>query len=723
MAQSIGNLPIGAKVKDTNTKFLGATIEWSIAAKNHAGYPNNSVTLLAEKGLRAQAYDAAEPTNPVSAYQTDGNAIYSLSNIHQWLNKNGSPWFVNQHTFDAPPNKTNPYDNIAGFPSNFSPQLRAALMPTTLNVYVAGSTLGNIIASVFLPSIIEVGVPISANQETGAQYPIFANDVSRLCYPTAQAVSANQHTSGPTSTSVAHQWMLRSIRGTASTYVISKNGTRDQYTGSQANQMFRPGINIPLTTLVSDTPDTNGYYTIVWNSAPTTPPSINVPTNLISGQSVLISWGESTDPDGDTPISYWLEYSINGGSFASLFNGMDTSYTHLIGAWSTVQYRVMAVDSFGNQSSWLASPVRTVSNNNPPTISGSDSDLGVKTAPFSQTFSVNDVNAGDTLTVTTQLNSMILQTIPNAIRNNVYSIDLTPIQFYSLASGEHTLKITVSDGAATATRTYTFTRNVQSIRFSISEDTGLNRAETVQIMLDTTASNVLIEARNNGADPAAVWETVTNGVAHTFVNTENAAMNWRLDVRVTVTPPIGQTVTVTGMSGIYTFEYTANIPTNTQYVTAYTNLTPSDGYSIEPDSAIELAVSNFGRESINAAAYSSRHAIFLYSWAIKCPPWLQIRSLSGYDTYTLGVLFGEFTQTELDNMESEADASQNWEHFTITFDGETVRLTGRNSLSFVLLGMHGGGNGIDAACYLYNPKTFTTPAEIDFMELVKIYVG
>jgi len=102
---------------------------------------------------------------------------------------------------------------------------------------------------------------------------------------------------------------------------------------------------------------------------------------------------------------------------------------------------------------------------------------------------------------------------------------------------------------------------------------------------------------------------------------------------------------------------------------------------------------------------------------------LQIRSLSGYDTYTLGVLFGEFTQTELDNMESEADASQNWEHFTITFDGETVRLTGRNSLSFVLLGMHGGGNGIDAACYLYNPKTFTTPAEIDFMELVKIYVG
>jgi len=160
-----------------------------------------------------------------------------------------------------------------------------------------------------------------------------------------------------------------------------------------------------------------------------------------------------------------------------------------------------------------------------------------------------------------------------------------------------------------------------------------------------------------------------------------------------------------------------------QYVPVYTNPSPPGSYSLAPNSAIDLAVSNFGRDMINAAAYNPRHAIFLYSWSIRCPPWLQLRSYSGYDTYTIGVLFGEYTQPQLDGMESVDDASAGWEGFTLTFDGETVRLTGRNGLSFALTGMYGGSNGIDSACYLYNPKPFTTPAEIDYIELVKIYAG
>ena len=98
----------------------------------------------------------------------------------------------------------------------------------------------------------------------------------------------------------------------------------------------------------------------------------------------------------------------------------------------------------------------TVTTNTAPTISGSNQNLGNKNANFNITYSVNDVNTSDALTITEKRDSTTIRTINNATRNLTYTI---PITITGVTLGAHTVTITVTDGkGGTATRTYTFTR-------------------------------------------------------------------------------------------------------------------------------------------------------------------------------------------------------------------------------------------------------------------------
>ena len=76
--------------------------------------------------------------------------------------------------------------------------------------------------------------------------------------------------------------------------------------------------------MVSDSPDSDGAYTIVWNQAPTTPPSITVPDEVRSGKTAEISWTASVDPEGGA-ITYELERSINSGAWTNIYTGSATS--------------------------------------------------------------------------------------------------------------------------------------------------------------------------------------------------------------------------------------------------------------------------------------------------------------------------------------------------------------------------------------------------------------
>ena len=96
--------------------------------------------------------------------------------------------------------------------------------------------------------------------------------------------------------------------------------------------------------------------------------------------------------------------------------------------------------------------------NQEPTISGKDEDLGGFKAPFKKVFSVNDPDNNETLNVTVKLNSATIRTINNATKGESYEIDIDKAKFDRLELNKtNTIEITVSDSnGASAIRRYTF---------------------------------------------------------------------------------------------------------------------------------------------------------------------------------------------------------------------------------------------------------------------------
>ncbi len=90
-------------------------------------------------------------------------------------------------------------------------------------------------------------------------------------------------------------------------------------------------------------------------------------------------------------------------------------------------YRVKAYDSAGAESAYKTSATRTVINNTPPTISGTDTDLWGKDRAFDQKYTVTDPDSGQTITV-------------------VEKIDGTQKRSYAATSGqEYTFSVTADE--------------------------------------------------------------------------------------------------------------------------------------------------------------------------------------------------------------------------------------------------------------------------------------
>lgn len=93
--------------------------------------------------------------------------------------------------------------------------------------------------------------------------------------------------------------------------------------------------------------------------------------------------------------------------------------------------------------------------NTAPLISDTDRNLGDKNSDFTISYSVNDSDASDVLTVTEYIDNVLQKTF-SAARNTQYNITV-PVSTMSL--GAHSVKVTVNDGqGGSATRTWTFTR-------------------------------------------------------------------------------------------------------------------------------------------------------------------------------------------------------------------------------------------------------------------------
>lgn len=136
----------------------------------------------------------------------------------------------------------------------------------------------------------------------------FPQVLSKYGYPTAEAVSKSEYTDGNFNVNSPWYWWLADAYASLSYLVRSVNssGAMDWNGAFNGHIGVRPLCNLSSGILVSDRPDSDGAYTIIWNRAPSKPSSITVPSSVRGGESLSISWGASTDEDGNLS-GYTLE--------------------------------------------------------------------------------------------------------------------------------------------------------------------------------------------------------------------------------------------------------------------------------------------------------------------------------------------------------------------------------------------------------------------------------
>ena len=554
MAKLLSSLPIGAKVKFGRHSIKGETpqdIVWRIVAKAHSGYPSNSVTLLADRIIDIRMMDNPEPLNPSTDRQNLGNNRYDTSNLDQWLNSDAEAgkWYTSRGSYDQPPTSGGlAYDDRPGFLNYFTNLEKNAILDTSLLVATNNLDGGllSFVRKVFVPSLAEITGNSELNVPDGVKWE---GITSYDAFVTQQVLDYSNSYSKPGNTSTIHDWWLRTAYALTSSYVraIQKNRNEDntfysalsyKYANNE-NVGVRPALNLSSTVLMSDTTDSDGCYTFVINSAPTVPSFPNI-TTIYGGKTNSISWGKSTDPDGDV-VTYQLECSTNGGEYTQIYSGSSLSYAHLVPFGTvSVRYRIKATDSLGESSAYATSATVSVINNNAPVISGADGNLGVKSDDFTGTYTITDANS-DTVTVTEAIDGVRIRSLVATLGQEI-TYGVTENTWLALPNGSHTLTISATDGIDTTVRTLVFTKLVETLKIQNSAPWDLSTKPS-RIMLVITrnipsTATFKVEVCNNGYDAAPTWEDATDavrsGLVHVFNNTKRTATKWGVLVRVTV---------------------------------------------------------------------------------------------------------------------------------------------------------------------------------------------
>ena len=163
--------------------------------------------------------------------------------------------------------------------------------------------------------------------------------------------------------SSADRWWLRSphTNNHGSVWAVNTEGSYNAGRWNYHSDGVRPALILPSTLFVSN----DG--TVSTNTAPSTPWNISVPSSIMGGANISISWAKSSDAESNL-AGYKVERSTDGGwSWSRIYQGTATSTTDSIAFGTTsVMYRVKAYDTEGLESGWRTSSRVTVVNNNAP---------------------------------------------------------------------------------------------------------------------------------------------------------------------------------------------------------------------------------------------------------------------------------------------------------------------------------------------------------------------
>ncbi|QQE75732.1 DNRLRE domain-containing protein [Brevibacillus composti] len=241
--------------------------------------------------------------------------------------------------------------------------------------------------------------------------------------------------------------------------------------------------------------------------------------------------------DGSTPISFARTLTYSGkrlydGTTDVVGSDLAENVDHFLKVW--------AEDDQGGKSAEVTRNFRVIWNR-PPTISGTDTDLGVISDPPSLTYSVSDPE-GQSFTITEYLDGEVLRTF-SGVAGQEYTVTIPTDKWLRTSLAQHTLKVRATDSAGQfSERTYTFTRTDDRIVFELDEpfltDAKANRVLFTLDGVIPTGATLLVEACNNAFDAAPTWEDITGPVSagrgYVFQNTTKTATDWGINIRVKI---------------------------------------------------------------------------------------------------------------------------------------------------------------------------------------------
>lgn len=174
---------------------------------------------------------------------------------------------------------------------------------------------------------------------------------------------------------------------------------------------------------------------------------------------------------------------------------------------------LIAYNANNFSSSIIAIPILIISNNS-PTINGEDKDLGNKTSNFSITYSVNDNDVADELTVNEKLNGDIIRTLKNPVKGNELTLTISEERFASLSMNTtNTIEIEVTDGQATSYRRYTFVKTNSAPLINYAGQTDLGQL--------TSKPTITYSVSDNEGDAITVTEKLNGEVIRQFTAISN----------------------------------------------------------------------------------------------------------------------------------------------------------------------------------------------------------
>ena len=197
--------------------------------------------------------------------------------------------------------------------------------------------------------------------------------------------------------------------------------------------------------------------------------------------------------------------------------------------------------------------------NSAPAISGTDTDLGLKTGNFAETYTVTDVEA-DNVVVTEFVDDEQIRSYQATLGQEA-AIELTREKWLTLTNGTHQLRVEAVDGNfATSVRVWSFSKAEDTILFEFAAPEETDACATKVLITPTWSIEgavAKVEACNNAFDTTPTWEDITAMVqlnrVYNFTNSTKTADKWGVNVRFTIKKNEGYEgeVSISGFGGAY----------------------------------------------------------------------------------------------------------------------------------------------------------------------------